>query len=189
MRAAEVALTDEQRATLRAWAAAGKTEQRLAFRAQIILALDEGLSNAAVAEWLATRPATISKWRGRFAQHGLSGVADASRSGKPRHYDASHEQRIIAALDVPPPKGYARWDGSLLAKHLGDISKHQIWRVLRAHEISLARRRRWCISTDPGLAQKAADLVALYLQPPENRWCCRSMRSRTSRLWSAPRAG
>jgi hypothetical protein len=56
----------------------------------------------------------------------------------------------------------------LLAKHLGDISKHQIWRVLREHEISLERRRSWCISTDPAFAQKAADVVALYLQPPEN---------------------
>jgi transposase len=168
MRAAEVTLTSEQRATLHSWLMAGKTEQRLAFRAQIILAVDEGLSNQAVAERLATRPATVSKWRGRFAQHGLAGVADAPRSGKPRHYDAGHERRIIAALDAPPPRGYARWNGSLLAEHLGDTSKHQIWRVLRAHEISLARRRRWCISTDPAFAQKAADLVGLYLQPPAN---------------------
>ena len=49
MKAAEVALTDEQRATLRCWLAAGKTERRLAFRAQIILALAEGLSNKAAA--------------------------------------------------------------------------------------------------------------------------------------------
>jgi len=40
--------------------------------------------------------------------------------------------------------------------------------VLREHEISLARRRSWCISTDPGFAPKAADIVGLYLQPPEN---------------------
>jgi hypothetical protein len=40
--------------------------------------------------------------------------------------------------------------------------------VLREHEISLERRRSWCISTDPAFAQKAADIVALYLQPPEN---------------------
>jgi len=78
------------------------------------------------------------------------------------------ERRIIAALDAPPPAGYARWNGPLLAKHLGDISKHQIWRVLREHEISLERRRSWCISTDPAFAQKATDIVALYLQPPEN---------------------
>jgi transposase len=71
-------------------------------------------------------------------------------------------------LDEPPPAGYGRWDGGLLARHVGDISKHQIWRVLRRHEISLARRRSWCISTDPAFAQKAADIVGLYLQPPAN---------------------
>ena len=75
---------------------------------------------------------------------------------------------ILAALDESPPPGYGRWDGRLLARHLGDISKHQIWRVLRQHEIALVRRRSWCISTDPAFAQKAADIVVLYLQPPEN---------------------
>src|ERR1700751_218227 len=75
MRAAEVTLTSEQRATLHSWLRAGKTEQRLAFRAQIILALDEGLSNQAVAERLATRPGAGSKWRGRFAAHDLAGGA------------------------------------------------------------------------------------------------------------------
>src|SRR5215469_5576970 len=168
MRAAAVALTSEQRATLQSWVAAGKTEQRLAFRAQIILGLAEGLSNAAVAARLATRPATVSKWRGCFARQGLVGLVDAPRSGKPRRYAATDEQRILAALDAPPPAGYARWSGTLLAKHLGDISKHQIWRVLRAHDIALERRRSWCISTDPAFAQKAADIVALYLQPPDN---------------------
>ena len=168
MRAAEVALTDEDRLRVRAWLAAGKTEQRMAFRAQVILAVAEGLANAAVAQRLGTRPATVSKWRGRFAQNGLSGLVDAPRSGKPRHYQSAHEHRILAALDLPPPAGHARWDGTLLARHLADISTHQIWRVLRRHEIALARRRSWCISTDPAFAEKAADIVALYLQPPEN---------------------
>src|SRR5262245_63961032 len=168
MRAAEVALTDEQRAILRGWLGAGKTERRMAFRAEVILAIAEGLSNKAAAEQLGTRPATVSKWRGRFAQAGLSGLRDAARSGKPRQYQDEHERRVLAALDEPPPAGYGRWDGGLLAQHLGDISKHQIWRVLRRHEIALARRRSWCISTDPAFAQKAADIVGLYLQPPEN---------------------
>jgi transposase len=189
MKAAEVALSSEQRATLRSWLAAGKTERRLAFRAQIILALAEGLSNQAAAVRLATRPATVSKWRGRFARHGLAGVADAPRSGKPRHYETKDERRILAALDTSPPVGYARWNGTLLAKHLGDISKHQIWRVLREHEISLARRRRWCISTDPAFAQKAADIVALYLQPPENAVVLSADEKPISRRWSAPRGG
>ena len=140
----------------------------MAFRAAVILAVAEGLSNEAVAVRLGTRPATVSKWRGRFARDGLPGLADAPRSGKPPHYAAEHERRVLASLDEPPPAGYGRWDGTLLARHLGDISKHQIWRVLRRHEISLARRRSWCISTDLGFAQKAADIIGLYLQPLKN---------------------
>ena len=168
MMAAAIELTERERATLRSWLAAGKTERRMAFRAEVILAVAEGLGNAAVAARLATRPATVSKWRGRFAKDRLAGLADAPRSGKPRHYQTADEKRILAALDEPPPEGHGRWDGNLLARHLSGISKHQIWRVLRRHEISLARRRTWCISTDPSFAQKAADVVGLYLQPPEN---------------------
>jgi len=168
VKAAKVVLSSAERAKLRLWLAAGKTERRLAVRAAVILGVAEGLSNAAVAARVGVRPATVSKWRGRFAGAGLPGLADAPRSGKPAHYVAAHEQRILAALDEPPPAGYGRWDGALLARHLGDISKHQIWRVLRQHEIALARRRSWCISTDPCFAKKAADVVGLYLQPPDN---------------------
>src|SRR5438128_11881559 len=98
MRAAEVALTSEQRATLRSWLAAGKTERRLAFRAQIILALAEGLSNKAAEGRLATRTATVSKWRGRFARDGLDGVAEAPRSGQPVRHTANVQTRITPAL-------------------------------------------------------------------------------------------
>jgi len=99
---------------------------------------------------------------------GLAGLVDAPRSGKPALYDQEAERRILEALDEKPPAGYARWNGPLLADKLKDISKHHIWRVLRQHEISLERRRSWCISTDPEFAQKAADIVGLYLNPPEN---------------------
>jgi transposase len=51
---------------------------------------------------------------------------------------------------------------------LGDVTKHQVWRILRRHNISLERRRSWCVSTDPEFAAKAADIIGLYLNPPEN---------------------
>lgn len=48
------------------------------------------------------------------------------------------------------------------------VSKHQVWRVLRRHGIHLQRRRSSYVSTDPEFAAKAADIVGLYLDPPEN---------------------
>src|SRR5258708_12015135 len=103
MRAAEVTLTGEQRTTLRSWLAAGKTEWRLAFRAQIVLALADGLTNKEAAGRLATRPATVSKWRGRLARHGLAGVAHPPRSANPSHPPPPPQPRIPPPFDSPSP--------------------------------------------------------------------------------------
>jgi len=121
-----------------------------------------------IARELDVRPATVSKWRTRFASLGLDGLRDAPRPGATPVYDESTEKRILAMLDEEPPPGYATWTGKLLAKWLGDVSRHQIWRVLRRHGIHLQRRRSWCISTDPQFVPKAADIVGLYLDPPTN---------------------
>jgi transposase len=48
------------------------------------------------------------------------------------------------------------------------VSADQVWRVLRQHGIHLQRCRSWCLSTDPEFATKAADIVGLYLDPPES---------------------
>ena len=40
--------------------------------------------------------------------------------------------------------------------------------VLRKEGICLARQRSWCVSTDPEFTAKAADIVGLYLNPPQN---------------------
>ena len=46
-------------------------------------------------------------------------------------------------------------------------SVHAVWRVLRKEGICLSRQRSWCVSTDPEFTAKAADIVGLYLNPPE----------------------
>src|SRR3984885_9331205 len=166
--AAVITLTTEEEQTLKEWLRKGTAEARMVERARIILACNEGLGTDDVAKKLGTRPARVSKWRQRFAKNRLDGLEDAQRSGKPRQYDDRTEKRVLEQLDQPPPSGYSQWNGRLLAKALGDVSKDQVWRVLRNHNIQLERRRSWCISTDPEFGPKAADVVGLYLSPPEN---------------------
>ncbi len=167
-RPAVIELSVEEEATLTAWTRKATVEQRLVERAQIILLLHQGLTTEQIAQRLHTRTARVSKWRQRFAQDRLSGLTDAPRSGKPVKYGREVEKRILALLDQAPPEGYSSWNGTLLAEALGDVSDHQVWRVLRLHKICLQRRRSWCISTDPEFSQKAADIVGLYMDPPEN---------------------
>ena len=137
-------------------------------RVKMLLAASKGELNKDIARNLAVREATVSKIRRRFAAERLGALRDAARSGRKRKYGAETEARVLAALDAPRPKGYARWNGRLVAEHLGDVNAHQVWRVLRQRGIALERRRSWCVSTDPEFERKAADIVGLYLAPPVN---------------------
>lgn len=165
---AQMRLSESEEATLREWTRKGTSEQRLVDRARIILLSNEGLTVGKIAAQLRTRPARVSKWRQRFAKDRLAALSDAPRSGKPHKYDDDVERRVLGLLDTPAPKGYAQWNGALLARALGDVSDDHVWRILRKRGIQLQRRRSWCITTDPEFGPKAADVVGLYLDPPEN---------------------
>jgi transposase len=163
-----ITLTEDERSELLSWTRRETKEHRMVQRARIVLEAAAGKTTKEIASLLLTRPARVSKWRTRFARDRIGGLSDAPRSGKPPTYDLTTERRILAKLDDPPPEGWSMWNGSLVAEALGDVSAHQVWRVLRKHGIHLQRRRSWCVSTDPQFAQKAADIVGLYLHPPEN---------------------
>jgi transposase len=164
-----IELTPEEQSALENWSRSGKTEQRLAFRSKIILAASEGKENKSIAEDIDTTVSTVGKWRHRFAESRINGLSDDSRSGViPKYDDSALEKRILETLDKPVPNGHATWTGPLLAKDIGYVSEHKVWRILRQFNISLTRRHSWCVSTDPEFVSKAASIVGLYLNPPEN---------------------
>ena len=137
-------------------------------RAKIVLECLSGRRNDEVAADFGTRAATVATWRNRFAAQGMAGLRDRARPGKPPKYPrAELTQRMIKQLEKAPPAGFATWDGGMLAKALG-VSDDAVWRVLRKEGIQLRRQRSWCVSTDPQFSAKAADIIGLYLNPPEN---------------------
>jgi transposase len=142
-------------------------EVRLAERARIVLACLRGQRNDEVAREIGVRPNTVGQWRRRFAESGVAGLRDAPRPGKPAKYGVALRDRLLAQLELPPPAGMASWDGGSLAMALG-VSDDAVWRALRREGIQLQRHRSWCVSTDPEFAAKAADVIALYLNPPQN---------------------
>ena len=166
--ATPIILSLNERGQLQALLRQPKAEARYALRARLILQAAEGTASDQIARLLRISPGCVSKWRTRFEREGISGLHDDFRAGRPPLLEAEHLQaRLLAKLDESPPAGHTRWDGVLLGKAL-KVSAHRIWKVLRAHGISLQRRRSWCLSTDPQFAQKAADVVGLYLATPEN---------------------
>lgn len=162
-----IVLKAAEKEVLESWTRTASIQQRYSFRARVILMAGDGMGTHEIARRLETRPATVTKWRTRFALKGMDGLRDAPRPGKKRCYGPKEERRVLAKLDQEPPSGCVRWNGRLLGEAL-KLPPDYVWAVLRRYGIQLERRRSWCISTDPQFAEKAADIVGLYLAPPEN---------------------
>jgi transposase len=166
--ATPIILTKDEWTELAALSRSTKTEHRLRQRARIVLLAAEGLATRAIGREVGCTTGTASKWRVRYAQRRLAGLGEIGNRGSDPKYTARTDKRILAVLDGLVPDGYARWTGPLIASALGDVDVQYVWRFLRAQKIDLAARKSWCESNDPDFAAKAAEIVGLYLNPPEN---------------------
>ena len=166
--ATPIILTDKERSELESLARSTRTAHRLRQRARIVLMAAEGAATRAIAGTVHCTIGTASKWRVRYAEERLAGLDETGNRGAEPKYTAETGRRILAVLDDPPPEGFARWTGPLIAQALGNVDVQYIWRFLRAHKIDLSGRKSWCESNDPEFAAKAAEIVGLYLDPPDN---------------------
>jgi len=161
-----LALADGDREVLLSWTRSTTIRSGLATRARIVLLAADGLANARIATEVGTTTTSVWKWRKRYAQHGIAGLGDAPRPGRPREIDS--EQIITTTLQPPPKKyGVTHWSSRLLARHLG-IGNATVARAWRAYGVQPWRSETFKFSTDPELVAKVTDVVGLYLAPPDN---------------------
>lgn len=166
-KATPIVLTGEERAELEGLARSTKAEYRLRQRAQIVLSAAAGKATRAIAREIGCTIGTASKWRVRFAGKRRAGLDETGDRGAEPKYTTLTGKRILGVLEGSPPAGYARWTAPLIARALGDVHEQYVWRFLRAQNIDLAGRKTWCVSQDPEFAAKAAEIVGLYLKPPD----------------------
>lgn len=165
--AKKLVITESDRDEIEGIIRAGSSEQRHVIRSKIILGCADGIPIDQLALQLNVSRCSLHKWRNRYESDGLSGLYDKPRSGRKAVYGDELRNAFLKKLGETPPDGLARWDGRTLAKVL-NTSPHAVWRILKKEGIQLARRHSWCVSTDPEFTQKSADIVGLYLNPPEN---------------------
>ena len=166
--AKRVELTPEDLATLLLWESSGKTEQRLATRARVVLAAAEGLPLKAITEKTGLGYNSCLKWRKRFQALGLDGLRDAP--GRGRHESITQEQRleVMALACTTPVDGSTVWSIRKLADVAG-LGVGTIHRILNAGDLKPHKVRHWCgKSPDPEFTSKQAAIIGLYMNPPEN---------------------
>ena len=161
-----MALSADEREALERWARRPKSAQALAVRCRVVLACAEGLDNKVVAAKLGLNQATVSKWRGRFLEKRLEGLADEPRPGPARTITDDMVEAVIVRTLEGLPSDATHWSTRSLASEMG-MSQSAISRIWRAFGLKPHLVDSFKLSTDPQFIEKVRDVVGLYLNPPE----------------------
>ena len=163
-----IALTPEERSELEQMTLSRSLPAGDVQRARMILMLADGESYRSIQEKLQTTAPTISRWKRRFAQQRLEGLVEIRHPGQqPSVITPALQAKVLEMTRRKPRDGSTHWSCRKLAKQLG-ISKDTVQRIWQRAGLKPHRLERYMASDDPDFEQKAADIIALYLQPPQH---------------------
>lgn len=160
-------VTAEEKQELEGWAQSRTLPAGDVFRARLILALAEGKSYREIEHGMHTSAATIARWRTRFERHRLAGLEGRHQGSRPRIATATVQARVVRRVQQRPNDGSTHWSCRKLARELG-MSKSTVQRILTQARLKPHRLERYLASNDPDFETKAADIIGLYLQPPQH---------------------
>ena len=133
-----IRITPEERDELLTMSRSRKLEKRYVERAEIILLSDQGLVMEEIIEQIGLSRPVVNKWRQRFRQHGIKGLKDAPRSGKPKVITAQQQALVIEKACTKPEGGYTNWSQERIAKEVG-ISQSKVFQILKQADLSRTR--------------------------------------------------
>src|SRR6201982_1131653 len=137
------------------------------FRARLILMLAEGASFSTIKQRLGTTAPTISRWKQRFLAAGMDGL-DTNHPGQSASgLSPKLRARILSTTRKKPKDGSTHWTWRKLAAALG-VSKDAVHRVWKEAGLKPHRLERYMASDDPDFEAKAADIIGMYVSPPQH---------------------
>jgi transposase len=160
-------LGEAEERTLRAWVGAPTSAQRLVMRARIVLLAAHGMTDSQIATELAVSRPTVALWKKRFCQGGPAALRE-DQPGRGRKPSISSDlvRQIVSATTQTTPEGATHWSTRSMAAAFG-VSNATVHRIWDAHGLAPHRVETFKLSKDPRFAEKLADVVGLYLDPPE----------------------
>ena len=164
----KIELSPEEESTLRMWVGSGKTRERLALRARVVLLAAEGLSAKRISGEVALSWQNCMKWRKRFMESGLDGLYDNYRSGAPRSISEEERGRLIALAGSAPGEGRSRWSLARLSAASG-LNVASVRRILAETPLNPPKPASWDgRGSAPEFAAKEAAILGVYLSPQEH---------------------
>jgi transposase len=136
-------------------------------RARLIVMLADGETFATIQETLGCSATYITRWKKRFLQDRFAGLHSRHKGRLATALTPRSEAHILSATKDAPKDGSTHWSTRKLAKHLG-VSHSLVHRVWARAGIKPHRIKRYMLSNDPDFEKKAADVIGLYVNPPQH---------------------
>jgi transposase/transcriptional regulator with XRE-family HTH domain len=160
-------LSKEQRVELTHWAQSRTLPAGDVFRARLMLALAQGKSWSQIEVELHTSRPTIARWKRRFEEGGMAGLDARHKGSEPRKATPLVQARVLRKTTQRPADGSTHWTCRKMAAALG-LSKSTVQRIWRQSRLKPHRLDRYMASNDPQFEEKAADIIGLYMKPPQH---------------------
>jgi hypothetical protein len=162
-----IELTEQEREELTRWSTSRTLAAGDVFKAKLILALSDGVSYSRIEVELKTSGPTIARWKARFEEGRIAGLEGRHKGSRPRAATPAMQARVLKKTQQKPPDGSTHWSCRKMAAATGlsPATVHRIWSKTR---LKPHRLDRYMASNDPAFEQKAADIIGLYLDPPQH---------------------
>jgi transposase len=170
-----VELSQAEREQLAEMLRGGHHAARKLKRAQILLAADSGVTDAAIATSVAVGESTVYRTKRRFVEGNLElALSEEPRPGPPRKLSGKEEALLVATACSNPPQGRVRWTLELLADEIvkltnhSELSRETVRRRLAENELKPWRQDMWCIpEVDGTYVARMEDVLDLYAETPD----------------------
>src|SRR6266481_1324477 len=161
-------LTEDERRELQQMTQSRTLPAGDVMRSRMVLLLSDGASYQKIQDLLDTTAPTIARWKERFSKHRVAGLMEERHPGqKPSVRTPKLQAKILAAIKEGPKDGSTHWSCRKLAGRF-HVSKDTVQRILAQADVRPHRLERYMASDDPDFETKAADVIGLYLTPPQH---------------------
>ena len=138
----------------------------LAHAPRIVLLSGAGLGTSAIMGETDKSKTCVWRWQERFMHEGVGGLLrDKSRPPGKAPIAPDRVAWIVRQTQQPPPHEATHWTLRAMAKAAG-VAASTVQEIWKAHGLSPHRWRNFKLSNDPAFAEKLADIVGLYVDPP-----------------------
>ena len=162
-----IELSGEEREELTRWSASRTLPAGDVFKARLILSLADGVSYSRIEADLNTSRPTIARWKARFERDRMRGLEARHKGSQPRKATPAVQARLLRKTQGKPTDGSTQWTCSKMADATG-LSRSTVQRIWAKTKLKPHRLDRYMSSNDPQFEEKAADIIGLYLNPPQH---------------------